>query len=178
MWKKSVGSSMPCAMRRFFAAMFVAGLLAGCVTLVDKPADIAWHTCYQPIGSAEAHDFLQRGIILLLQNYGDPDIPIKQVLLRQSVKTAAAAGYDIAKNFSLNETVDAERGLFCIYIGVPPEHERFYYLLGHEIGHLLHPTRVDTASEERFCNEFSRQLCEQESRPFNAQWETRKWVCE
>jgi hypothetical protein len=41
---------------------------------------------------------------------------------------------------------------------------------------LLHPAIIADAAEERFCNEFSRQLCEQEERPWSAKWENRKWV--
>ena len=98
--------------------------------------------------------------------------------MRYSLKNEGALRYGIAERFSLMEVVDAERGVFCIYVSVPPSHKRFYFLLGHEIGHLLHPDAVDDAAEERFCSAFAGQLCEQENRPFEAKWENRKWVRE
>lgn len=163
-------------MRSRCVFVLLIGLLSGCTTLVKKPDSVVWHTCYQPIESVEAHAFMQKGIALLQEKYGAPDFPVKKVLLRQTVKSESAAGYHIAEHFSLLEIVDAECGIFCIYIGVPPEHERFYYLLGHEIGHLLHPQQIGVAEAERFCNTFSGQLCAQENRPFSEKWETRDWV--
>ena len=176
MSKKSASSSKPLATRNRLLLLLLTSLLTGCVTLIDKPSSVEWNTCYQPIDSPEARAFLEQGIALLIETHGQPAIPINEVLLRCSEKTDAASAYDISENFSLTEIVDAERGLLCIYVGVPPTHKKFYYLLAHEIGHLLRPTIIDSAEEERFCNEFSRQLCEQQSRPWSAKWETRRWV--
>lgn len=150
----------------------------GCVTQVPKPASVAWHTVYRPIDDAKALHFLESGIQLLTKTHDSPEIPIKEVMLRHTVKNDAATDYRVSTGFSKTELVDRERGVFCIYLAVPPSHERFYYLLGHEIGHLLRPKIVGSADEERFCNEFSRQLCAQENRPWSERWETRHWVLE
>ena len=148
----------------------------GCSSLPQKPPDLAWHLCYQPIASPEAHAFLNNGIALLKQRHGEPDIPVRQVLLRHSVKSPAGAPYAIRESFSLTEQINPDQGLFCIYLSVPPTHKRFYYLLGHEIAHLLNPTIINNPHEEQFCNEFSQYLCGQENKPWNETWETRPWV--
>lgn len=153
-------------------------LFSGCTTLVEKPPEVAWHQCYRPVSDAAAHDFLKAGLVYLKSRYGRPDIPVNKVLLRYSQKSETARAYLIDENFSRTEIVDAAEGVFCIYIGVPPDHDRFYYLLGHEIGHLQYPRRVDDPKMEQFCNEFSGELCEKESRPFDSRWENRKWVCQ
>ncbi len=151
-------------------------LIWGCATLVEKPVSVEWHTVYRPIDDVEAVGFLNNGVELLVRKHGEPNIPINEVLLRYTLKNDDAAHYRVATRFSKLELVDRERGVFCIYLAVPPSHKRFYYLLGHEIGHLLRPEIIESAEEERFCNEFSRQLCAQENRPWRARWETRKWV--
>lgn len=151
-------------------------LASGCTTGVEKPDSVPWHTVYRPINDPEAIDFLHKGIDLLTETHGAPKIRVNKVLLRQTAKTEASAHYRAATDFSKMELVDRERGIFCIYLATAPDHERFYYLLGHEIGHLLRPEIVGSAAEERFCNEFSRLLCAQENRPWSAKWETRDWV--
>lgn len=161
---------------RLFVGFLFSMLLSGCVTFTDKPKNVPWHDCYEPITSPEAELFMQRGIALLEKQHGEAEVPIRRVFLRHSVKSPAASGYAIRENFSLTESVDPDRGLFCIYLSVPPNHPRFYYLLGHEIGHLLHPSVIDDPDQERFCNAFSQQLCEQENKPWNAAWENRRWV--
>lgn len=162
--------------KRIPALLGILFLSFGCTTLVEKPADIPWHQCYQPITDPEAQNVLQTGIRFLKTEYGPPDIPVNEVMMRYSEKTEAAREYRISEHFSLTETVDAEKGIFCIYLSVPPGHEKFDYLLGHEIAHLKHPDRIDDPEMERFCNEFSRRLCEKENRPFDPRWENRKWV--
>ena len=151
-------------------------LFSGCATLVEKPPEILWHQCYQAIEDRQAQEFLQAGIASLKAEYGAPDLAINEVMLRYSKKDSSAHSYRIAEYFSRTELVDSNKGVFCIYIGVPPDREQFYYLLGHEIAHLQHPTRIDDPEMERFCNEFSRRLCEKEGRLFNSRWENRKWV--
>lgn len=151
-------------------------LATGCTTGIEKPASVPWHTVYRPINDPEAIAFLHKGIELLVETHGTPEIRINEVLLRHTARNEESARYQVATGFSKMELVDRERGLFCIYLATTPDHERFYYLLGHEIGHLLRPEIVGSAAEERFCNEFSRLLCAQENRPWSAEWETRDWV--
>lgn len=171
-----MSSDFPKVGKRIAAAAGILFLLSGCTTLIDKPPDIPWHVCYQTISNPQALSFRDTGIAFLQTEYGSPETPVNRVMLRFSKKTETAKNYRIGQYFSRKEIVDAEKGVFCIYVGVPPSHERFYYLLGHEIGHLLHPRRVDDSEMERFCNEFSRRLCEKENKKFNPSWENRKWV--
>ena len=150
--------------------------MAACAPLEDKPASMKWHELYVPIEEPEAKAFLAAGIELLQSEHGSPEIPIREVLIRQSIKREGASRYRAATGFSKTEVVDPERGVFCIYLEVDSSHERFYYLLGHEIGHLLRPYLIGVAKEERFCNEFSRRLCRQQNRPWEDSWENRQWV--
>ncbi len=156
-------------------ALFVL-LASGCTTQVEKPESVAWHSVYQPINDAEAIDFLNAGIEFLIKTHGAPKIQINKVILRHTVKNDESAHFRVATGFSKTEVIDRKRGVFCIYLAAAPTHERFYYLLGHEIGHLLRPDIVGSAAEERFCNEFSRLLCAQKNRPWSDKWETRDWV--
>jgi hypothetical protein len=159
-----------------FGLLILLMVLPSCAPQVKKPASVPWHSVYRSIDDAQAHQFLNSGVKLLTQTHGSPEIPVNKVILRHSVKNEASSRYRVSTGFTKMEVADRQRGVFCIYLAVPPSHERFYYLLGHEIGHLLRPDRVGSAEEERFCNEFSRKLCAQENRPWSDKWETRDWV--
>lgn len=58
----------------------------GCVTQLPKPASLAWHTVYRPIDDAKALNFLESGIQPLTKTHDSPEIPIKEVMLRHTVK--------------------------------------------------------------------------------------------
>jgi hypothetical protein len=167
----------PTSRKRGIIALFgILFLFSGCATRIKKPPEILWSSCYQPIEDPQAQEFMKSGIAFLAAEHGVSDLSLNEVLLRYSMKSPAARAYRIGEYFSRTEIIDADNGIFCIYLSVPPGHERFYYLLGHEIAHLLHPMRIDDPEMERFCNEFSRRLCEKENRLFDARWETRDWV--
>lgn len=171
-----MNSKFPKVGKRILTLLGILFLFSGCATLIEKPPEIPWHQCYQSIVDQQTQTLLHNGIVFLTAEYGAPDLVINEVLLRYSKKTSSTHSYRIGEYFSRTEIVDAEQGIFCIYVGVPPGHERFYYLLGHEIAHLKHPSRIDDSEMERFCNEFSRRLCEKEGRLFDSRWENRKWV--
>lgn len=133
--------------------------LCGCQTVEKKPVGTPFHQLYQSIEQVEAQDFLQEGIKYLQRNYGPIQMPVNKVLLRHSSKNDLGRKYRIAEHFSRTEIVDAEAGVFAIYIAVPVKDSEFYPLLAHEIGHLKEPMRVDDWEMEGFCMFFSEKLC-------------------
>lgn len=134
-------------------------LLSGCQTRMVRPDSVPFHTLYQPIHSAEAEAFLAAGLTMLRQGHSPLEFPVREVLLRHSQTNQQGSRYQVAEHFSLTEIVDAQAGIFTIYIAVPPEHEEFYPLLAHEIGHLKQPSLKDDWPMEGFCMVFSEQLC-------------------
>lgn len=155
-----------------FARLVVSLLLLGCQSLPDKPDDVPYHTLYTVIDDPEARQFLEAGLSWLQAEYGPTEFEIKDVLLLRSRKNAAGSAYRIAEGFSLTEIVDADAGVFAIYIAVPPDHEVFYPLLAHEIGHLKQPSLVDDWEMEGFCMVFSRELCLRQNKDWTI-WERR-----
>jgi hypothetical protein len=142
-------------------------LSTGCQTRSERPEGLPFHSLYQPIASVEAEAFLAAGLELLQRDYGPLEFPVHQVLLRYSQSNSQGDDYQIAEHFSLTEIVDASAGIFAIYIAVPPEHEEFYPLLAHEIGHLKQPSHQDDWDMEGFCMVFSEKLCVAEGKDWS-----------
>jgi hypothetical protein len=132
---------------------------SGCKTVAPKPDDVAFNSLYGEIDDAGAQAFLRSGLAILEREHGPLEYPVHTVLLRHSRKNAVGKGYAIAEGFSLTEIVDAQAGIFAIYISVTPQAREFYPLLAHEIGHLKQPSLVDDWPMEGFCTVFSEVLC-------------------
>lgn len=137
-----------------FSALFVSG----CMSLSNGRPPGPWHDAYQPLEDPNADAFLNQVLELARAEFGEPAIPIKQILLRRSRKTQEARRYRIGEDFSLTECVDATNGLFAVYIGVDPGHSNYYALLAHECVHLLNPQVTDWYMEG-IATVFSEQAC-------------------
>ncbi len=148
--------------------VFVSGFLlltlclSGCMTMSSGRPPGAWHDAYQPITDDASTAFVEQGLERAVEEFGQPLIPVNQVLLRRSQKTEEARRYRLAENFSLTQCVDSTNGVFVIYIGVDQDHENYYALLGHECAHLINPKITDwymegmaTAFSEEFCAEMN-----------------------
>lgn len=116
---------------------------------------------YQPINDAESEAFVTRSLERAVARFGEPAIPVNNVLLRRSRKTPEARHYRIGEDFSLTECVDSTNGLFVIYLAVDPGHRNYFALLGHECAHLLVPDIFDWYMEG-FASVFSEQMCAEE----------------
>lgn len=104
-----------------------------------------WHTYYKSIENRKAHEFVEDGIELVKQFYGEPIIPIKSVHLCYSQPIARNS--ELEKNFRLCELVDEEAGEFAIYLSQKPMDYAFHGTLAHEIAHLLNPRIYDAYIE-------------------------------
>ncbi len=147
-------------------------LWTGCVTLSDKSPSVPYHQLYQAIDEPAVAQFIESGLELLRQEYGPLEFAVTEVLVRQSKKNDIGKAYRISEGFSLTEIIDAETGIFAIYISVPPNHVEFYPLLAHEIGHLKQPSLVDNWEMEGFCMVFSGKLCRQQNKDWSP-WKKR-----
>ncbi len=133
--------------------------LTGCMSLSENKPPGAWHDAYQPIDDPASFAFVSNGLARATAEFGEPTIPVKQVLLRRSRRTKEARRYRIAEDFSLTQCVDSTSGLFVIYIGVDPDHRNYYALLGHECAHLINPKITDWYMEG-IATVFSEEFCE------------------
>jgi len=138
----------------------LAVLSAGCVRLIGSRPEGPWYEAYQPIEDAASEEFIYRALDEAVRVFGEPVIPVKKVILRRSRKSDAARFYALAEDFSLTECVDRQNGIFVIYIGVDPDHENYYALLGHESAHLLNPFITDWYMEG-LATLFSGRVCEE-----------------
>lgn len=161
-------------MHRFyiFVLLSIACLVVGCPSLSKKPPAVPYHQLYQTIDEPKAQEFLKLGLQFLRRVHGPLEFSVNEVLLRYSKKNGNGFRYAIVEGFSLTEIVDAEAGIFAIYISVPPSHREFYLLLAHEIGHLKKPSLVDDWAMEGFCMLFSKYLCGQLGHDWSI-WERR-----
>lgn len=160
-----MNSAQHILLRKVLCLFLLLSTLSGCVRLsVDKPPG-PWHEVYQSIRDAESEAFVARVFDQAMVQFGAPAIPVEQILLRRSKKTAEAQCYRIAENFSLTECVDSTNGVFAIYLAVDPGHPNYYPLLGHECAHLLNPYILDWYMEG-LATLFSEQVCRENHQPW------------
>lgn len=147
--------------QNWIPGLLFAGVLlgSGCQTREPRPDGVPFHSLYQEIDSAEAAAFLSAGLKILERDHAPLEYPVRKVLLRRSEPNSLGEKYRIASHFSLTEIVDADAGVFAIYIAVPESDLEFYPLLAHEIGHLKQPSLRDDWEMEGFCMVFSEALC-------------------
>ncbi len=120
-----------------------------------------WHEAYRPVDHAPSEAFISNALALAVAEFGQPVIPINQILLRRSRKTEAAGRYRLSEDFSLTECADPANGIFVIYLSVDPGHHNYFALLGHECAHLINPYISDWYMEG-IATEFSQRICGKE----------------
>ena len=146
--------------------------LFGCTHLATKPDSIPYYSLYVQIEAPEAQAFLESGLAALQRDHGPLEFPVNKVLVRHSKRNEVGRGYNIAEGFSLTEIVDAEAGVFVIYISVTPMHAEFYPLLAHEIYHLKQPSLENDWEMEGLCMLFSETFCREQGKDWSL-WEQR-----
>lgn len=119
-----------------------------------------WYAAYEPIEDAESMDFVFQSLEKAKAQFGEPAVPVNEVLIRRSRKTDEARRYRIGEDFSLTQCIDSTNGIFVIYIGVDPDHQNYYPLLGHECAHLIN-ARITDWYMEGIATVFSEQVCEE-----------------
>ncbi|MDH3981975.1 MAG: hypothetical protein OES84_03645 [Kiritimatiellaceae bacterium] len=139
----------------FFLLLF---LTSGCVRMINSKPPGPWHEAYQPLIDIESEIFVSNALARAIADFGVPVIPVNTVMLRRSRKTELARRYRVREDFSLTECVDPTNGFFVIYIGVDPDHENYFALLGHECAHLINPFITDWYMEG-MATVFSEQVC-------------------
>ena len=139
--------------------LFFVLLLSGCSTLLSGRPPGPWYQAYEPIEDADSAAFIEAAFAAAQEEFGVPVIPVNKILLRRSRRTGEARRYRIGEDFSLTECVDRTNGVFVIYMGVDPDHDNYYALLGHECVHLLNPYVTDWYMEG-LATLFSEQFCE------------------
>lgn len=147
---------------RFYLILLplVALLFSGCVGMSNGKPPGPWHAAYEPIEDAETEVFLFQSLEKAKTQFGEPVVPVNEVLIRRSRKTDEARQYRIGEDFSLTQCIDASNGVFVIYIGVDPDHQNYYPLLGHECAHLIN-AKVTDWYMEGIATVFSEQVCEE-----------------
>ena len=120
-------------------------MVNGCVTFHDTepPAGVAWHSFYEPIDSPALRSFMEASLQEATALLGDPSEPIMEVKLRRSRKRPAWRHLRIAEDFSLTERVPNTSGDVVIYLGVDADSDEVWFLLAHEVVHVLNPEVKD-----------------------------------
>lgn len=157
----SAGRSPKVEVSKVFIWLLVVGsfFFSGCaMRMADGKPPGPWHQAYQPINEKESDTFLADSLDLAKREFGEPVIPVNEVILRRSRKTESARHYHIGEDFSLTECIDTTNGVFVIYIGVDPGHRNYYPLLGHECMHLINPHITDWYMEG-IATLFSEEAC-------------------
>ena len=135
----------------------------GCLSInkIEPPEAILWGSLYQPISNEKLISFLKSSIDEAVNLYGEPFIPINKVELRRSRKCTNWDHLNIAEDFSLTELVPGSEGDFVIYLGVDENSEKIWFLLAHEVIHLLNPFIQDWYMEG-LASYFAIEFCKQE----------------
>ncbi|WP_372845120.1 hypothetical protein [Pontiella sp.] len=142
----------------FAGAALLLWLVSGCSSMIDGRPPGPWYDAYQPIEDPASEQFIDRALEMAVAEFGDPAIPVGQIILRRSRKTEAAGRYRIGQDFSLTECIDSTNGVFVVYIGVDPGHPNYYALLGHECCHLVNAHITDWYMEG-IATVFSEEVC-------------------
>ncbi len=145
--------------------LFSSLLLSGCAGLMNGKPPGPWHDAYEPISDPASDAFLSLALEKAISEFGEPEIPVNQVLLRRSRKTDDARRYRIGEDFSLTECIDPTNGIFVVYIGVDPDHSNYHALLAHESVHLLNPYITDWYMEG-MATVFSEEVCAEQEKPW------------
>lgn len=143
-----------------FALYLMAFLFSGCVGMTDGKPPGPWYDAYEPITDPETEAFVFQSLEKAKAQFGEPVVPVDKVIFRRSRKTEAAEKYRIGEDFSLTQCIDSTNGVFVIYIGVDPDHQNFYPLLGHECAHLINAKITDWYMEG-IATVFSEEVCEE-----------------
>ncbi|WP_136077276.1 hypothetical protein [Pontiella desulfatans] len=133
-------------------------LFSGCATLIESKPPGPWHEAYEPIEDAASSRFVADSLKQAIAEFGEPVVPVNEVILRRSRKTEASRRYRIGEDFSLTECVDPANGVFVIYLGEDPGHRNYYALLGHECAHLINAHITDWYMEG-IATLFSEEAC-------------------
>lgn len=136
-----------------------AFVLTGCVGLKEGKPPGPWYQAYQPLNDSEAEAFFFDALEQAKDQFGEPVIPIHEVIFRRSKKSEAAKGYRVGEDFSLTECFDSTNGVFVVYIGVDKDHRNYYPLIGHEAAHLINAKITDWYMEG-IATVFSKEVCE------------------
>ena len=140
-------------------------LSAGCAGL-NYRSSRPCHEMYQPMQSPESMEFISAAFAEAEAQFGPPRIPLQQVLLRRSLRSAGLSGrYRLRENFSLTECADPAAGLFVIYLSERPDAPDYWALLAHECTHLLNPWITDWYMEG-LATVFSEEFCQLAGRPW------------
>lgn len=138
--------------------LFLCLFLAGCTGVLTRPPE-PWYDVYQPICDSASHAFVSEVLDRAVDEFGEPELPVRQVLLRRSLRNDEFKKYRVREGFSLTEYVDAANGLYVIYMGMGPEEPDYQAFLAHECTHLLNP-RITDWYMEGIATLFSEQVCE------------------
>jgi len=110
------------------------------------PTGMAWHEVYEPVEDRALWDFMEAARRESECRLGGPAVRLEGVELRYSRKRAEWRHLGVAEDFSLMEMVaGAEHGV--IYLGVNGRDDRVWFLLAHEVVHLLNPVLRDWMME-------------------------------
>ena len=142
---------------------------SGCLRLSDGTPPGPWHEAYQSIDHPESETFIALALEKAVAQFGEPVIPVNQVILLRSRKTPEARRYRLGEDFSLTSCVDSTNGVFAIYLAVDPGHPNYFPLLAHECAHLINP-RIFDWYMEGMATLFSEQRCKETGRPWG-NWE-------
>ncbi len=138
--------------------LFLCLFLAGCTGFSTRPPG-PWCDVYQSIRDSDSHAFVSEVLAVAVDEFGEPEHPVRQVLLRRSLRNDEFKKYRVREGFSLTECVDAANGLYVIYMGMGPEEPDYSAFLAHECAHLLNP-RITEWYMEGIATLFSEQVCE------------------
>ncbi len=141
----------------------------GCSTMIDGLPPGPAYEAYQPLNDPEAEAFFYHCLEEAEKQFGPPAVPVNQVLFRRSRKTEAASRYRIAEDFSLTQCVDAEAGVFAVYIGEDADGKNYYPLIAHEAAHFMNAQIMDWYIEG-LATLFSEEMCAAGGKPWGT-WE-------
>ena len=124
-----------------YSHALIATLLVASVGTTVRAGAEPWHKKYVAITDPRSEKFVEDALADAVGFLGEPAIPVKKVHLRLS--TPLDPSSKIKSGFQLCELVDADKGIFAIYLGRKPTEYAYHGQLAHEVAHLVNARLYD-----------------------------------
>lgn len=128
---------------RILFLMTLIFLFSGCLTFKNMNYKNNWSQYYQKIVHPDSLIFINKAYLKIQSEHYESDNPVKTINLYRSKLKPEYKNLLIEENFSLVEVNEKKIDEINIYIGVDVGHHNYYFLLAHEVYHLINPNIKD-----------------------------------
>ena len=125
-------------LRILFFVVFIF-LFSGCLTFKNLGHENNWSEYYQKIIHPKSQIFINEAYLNIQSQDYELDFLVNTINLYRSKLKPEYKNFLVEENFSLVEVKEENAEEINIYVGVDIDHHNYYFLLAHEVFHLINP---------------------------------------